>query len=258
VRDSGRAVVGVVGIALAVTAGGCRQLFGIDDTDVLADAGAPDAPADGALSPQCTQDHVLCMDFDTTESGIDQLPLEMITGGASIGEDNDVGAPSLPRLLRATTAAGVAAESALRVQQYAPGVLTTTHVTMWMWVSSPENMETCAPGVLAIVWGDQQMNVYRVALLVDAGLQLVVDASGISQTDTIPLPRDAWVSIELNIDPAQEEVKLDSVFGGASLTAPGFSIVPALPSLIGLGISVADDHGDCTIAVDNVVLDSGN
>jgi hypothetical protein len=260
VRAPVRVAPVVIGVAVAALAGGCRQLFGIDDTDVAADAVVmtPDAPRiDGTLPADCAGDHVLCMNFDTQATGIDQLPFEQANGMGDILESDAMDAPSPPRVLVASSPADSAIAGIFRAQQFSPDIVDSPSMAFWLRVSDSV-MEDCNPGLLVLAWSLADPS-YQVSLAVNAdGLELRVDASGVSQVNGVLFERDQWIPVRLDVSLTTGKVTLETALGTTSIDAPELSDAQGMALLFAIGISVEAPHGDCAVEYDDFTLDSSS
>jgi hypothetical protein len=258
-----RTVARLMIAAAALTAAGCRQLFGIDDTHTrgtpdASDAGASDAGADASRAgSSCTVDHLLCVDFDSDATGLALLPDRATSALGTLTEIAVSDAPTPPRVLRAEIADGAGPATAFASVPYAPGELGASAITFDLQAGIVSGNPGCDALVFAVAWTDLNSMAANEAVTVSlhsGSILLGVTAGGATQTQMHPFPLGVWTSLALTIDTANGDVVL--VVGGGAIEFPvDLSATGAEAAALGTGISVATDHGACQVSIDTLVVD---
>jgi hypothetical protein len=250
-------------LVCGLAATGCRQLFGIDDTDVAGD-GAPgdDAAEDGAtgdgrrsdaggdaMQPPvtpCSDTHVVCADFDTPTTGID-LFIESVAPGGTWQEQDDASATSPPSVLLAGVPAGGDLATSGGLRQFGG----RRHVVVRASVHVAGLSALCEPFVVSLT------------TTVDAGvmLGLGVDGYELVTFGAGPPKTIQFGSVAPGVHEIELEVDCDMSRAIARANgATGALVDSQLGGLnevryVGAGVNVRAAHGPCTATIDNVVVD---
>jgi hypothetical protein len=247
--------------ACVLAVGGCRQLFGIDDTTVGDDAGdaalALDAaradapPFDGTpvVSP-CAASHLRCADFDAPGTGIGQFTPSVVNGGTWAEQVSAV-ATSPPRVL----VAGIPAGSQAATAGGAVPFPAQRHVTARVWIDPPALSIACAPLVFTLFFDlDSGVSVgigpdrYRIA------------AFGLGQ-DPVPVEfgtiGDDMHELVLELDLDENRATASTTSESATLLDPALGAGAQEARYVGVGVSMTQPHGACQVVFDDLVVDAG-
>jgi hypothetical protein len=247
----------------AFAAGGCRQLFGIDDTQAETDAGAGDDSPDAVrvdgraqTGSPCDQDHALCVDFDSQATGVALLPDVTTIGVATAEEIEASDAPSPPRILRALADPSSMTGGALVGKTYLGGTLKSGTISFALRVPTPTMGQVCDPLVFALAWVMDMTPAMQIDVVIkESSFVLDIQSPAVTVENTIPFERDRWIDVDLTFDYVTSTVSAVAGSDSTSTPAPNLSAVANDDAAVGIGVVATNDHGACTAELDNFVID---
>jgi hypothetical protein len=245
-----RAAYGWIGIALVAT--GCRQVFGIDDTEAVPDAASTTA-VDGPITGLCAVPHLLCADFDTPATGIARFQ-PSVTADGTVQEQDSVVAVSPPRLLVAGVAAGATASQA--------AIIATTSATAarsrtTLWIEAPTQTTGCDASVVTLYLAPDPAMGYVALATVSGMFGLAVGVGGDQQTIAVGPIQPGFQQVTITVDTTAGQVITRA--GSAApvqLAHPGLAMSGALLLGAGFGIAVGDNHAACEVRFDDIIVNA--
>lgn len=258
-----RSVARLVLATAALAAGGCRQIFGIDDTHPegapdASEAEAVDAGADAShAGSSCTTNHLLCVDFDSDATGLALLPDQVIDQGGTLTEVMVSNAPTPPRVLRAQVGGGSGAGTAFASVQYDIGQLASSTISFELNAANAPGNPGCDELVFALAWADPGSMSAHEAITVstqNGSLLLGATVDGVAQVMMHPFPTGTWASLSLLVDTRNGLVIL-LVDGSVLMVQADLGATAMESSALGIGLSAATDHSDCQVSLDSLVVD---
>jgi len=240
-------------VACVLAVGGCRQVFGIEDTTVGADAPGADAAGPDAAPElgSCVGSHLFCANFDHPTTGLVRFE-QQLSAGSSLREEVSGFSVSSPSVLTAAVGTGTGSAYARGLGRF-PGA---TRAIAIAWVNVPLLGLGCTPYVLQLA--DPTAAAGAGVFLAADGYHIVVFDSTGTVSDSV------FGSVVPGVHQIRLEVLLQSPLATVTLTAPGtlFHVEAAelaVPGLslgeVAVGVSVLGDHGPCEVYVDDVVVD---